>query len=106
MTRKDGIFPNYVRLSVNRDAPPEGWQDSALVCNGCGVKWPAFTYFKPTPCCVLEGVVFQGATPDLTWRDSVKYLLTSRFEALYDYWNDGATDLDLLWEEEHSKVEV
>lgn len=97
MSRKDGEFPPYTKLRYHKDSPPEGWNEGARRCIECKKDWPNLPEFAPSPCCNQQCGVVGDATPEGTWRTAYAELLKFRFERYYEKWNDGASDIELCW---------
>lgn len=101
MGRSSGVFPSYVRLDINHRRPPEGWDQGSKRCIICDKNWPNLTVFVPTPCCDAIGGTIGDGKPDMTWPQAVSDLIHFRFEKWYDKWNEGASDVDLNWNNEY-----
>jgi len=98
MSRQDHIFPKYVTLEISSDNPPSDlYEKGSRKCAKCGVLWPAYTIFVPTPCC-NRSADLSSKPPDISWADAVKKLHKSRFERYYEKWNDDVTDEGILFD--------
>lgn len=98
MSRKDNIFPKYVKLKIDPKNPPHDlWDRGARKCGKCGTNWPNYAIFDPSPCCDNHTSAVEGA-PELPWTEAVKKLLFARFERYYDKWNEDVTDEAILWD--------
>jgi hypothetical protein len=99
MSRKNNIFPKYVKLKIDKDNPPADlWERGARRCLKCRAQWPAYSIFNPSPCCNASTEVLPNESSHLTWSESVEKLLEVRFERYYDKWNDNVTDEELIWD--------
>lgn len=99
MSRSDNIFPKYVKLKIDATNPPHDlWERGGKNCVACGIKWPNYSVFNPSPCCNATTSVVQVG-PEMPWTEAVKRLLKARFERYYEKWNDSVTDEALLWDE-------
>ena len=101
MSRRDGVFPPYVKLDLDKEV----WQpklpdyyDQSRCCNNCGTGWPNLDYFRMSPCCNDITTIVPGG-PDMRWPDAVDALQKFRFEKYYDKYNDGLSDEELAFEE-------
>jgi hypothetical protein len=99
MSRKDQTYPKYVKLKIDPDVPPNDlWERGSRQCVSCGINWPNYSIFNPSPCCDQPTNIVE-ATSELTWAESVKKLLNSRFERYYEKWNEQVTDEALLFDD-------
>lgn len=97
MSRSDGTYPGYVKLTYSKTNPPEDWDEGARRCIQCKKNWPNLSEFSPSPCCNHQAGIVADATPDTNWPDAYSDLLRFRFDRFYEKWNDGATDIELCW---------
>lgn len=98
MPRSDGNFPSYVRLKIDPDLWPDNYWDESRRCIGCERHWPNTHLFEICPGCGRKtGKV--ASAPDMRWPEAISALVTSRFEALYEIWNEGVEDEQLEWED-------
>lgn len=103
MSRTNNTFPKYVKLKVDAANPPHDlWERGGRKCVKCGINWPNYSIFNPSPCCdATTGVVQNSA--EMPWSEAVKRLLNARFERYYEKWNEDVTDEALLFD---SSIEV
>lgn len=97
LTRYDGTFPHYTKLEYNKSSPPQGWNEGARRCMECKRDWPNLPEFSPSPCCNMQAGVVSDASTEMTWADAYGALMLFRFERIYEKWNDGMTDVELIW---------
>ena len=97
MSRRDGNYPPYAKLEYSKNDPPEGWNDGARRCIGCKKDWPNVPEFSPSPCCNYQAGIVADALPEMTWDTALTELKRFRFERFYEKWNDGASDIELCW---------
>jgi hypothetical protein len=98
MTRSTGRYPSYVKISLDPELPPDGWNEGIRRCMSCKKAWPNLGIFSPSPCCNVHAGISMGEElhPDMTWSAAVKALLIYRFEKYYERWNEGLSDEDLV----------
>ena len=104
MNRTDGKFPAYEKIEIDPEVWPTNYWDSSLKCPSCATLWPNQVLFIMTPCCKVKAKINTGEAPDMRWPEAVKRLLTARFERIYDEWNEGYTDEQLLMEDELADI--
>lgn len=104
MSRTNGEFPKYQKLDISSLDWPANYWDKSLECKTCEKKWPHHTLFSITPCCRASTKLADEA-PDMRWPEAVLELQTSRFDALYDQWNEDTTDQQLVLEEEIKQIQ-
>lgn len=98
MSRKDRLFPKYVKLEIHPENPPADlYERGSKRCAKCGTHWPAYSIFLPTPCC-NQNAESTDHPPDMPWFVAVKKLHSSRFERYYEKWNDDVTDESILFD--------
>jgi hypothetical protein len=99
MSRKNNTFPKYLKLTIDPDNPPEDlWERGSRKCAKCGVQWPNYSIFHPSPCC-NQSTYVQPGDPEMTWPTAVKRLLAARFERYYEQWNEDVTDEEIMWDD-------
>ncbi len=99
MPRSDGKFPKYHRVDIDPEIWPNKYWDASRWCPSCETHWPHIFIFAKSPCCGIETEIDEENAPDMRWPDAVKAYLTSRFEHLYDKYNEGLSDQDLVYED-------
>lgn len=98
MSRKDGTFPKYVKLKIDKNSPPADlFERGSRKCIKCDTHWPCYSIFNPSPCCNANTAPVEG-TPSMTWVEATRQLLLARFERYYEKWNDDVTDEALLFD--------
>lgn len=105
MSRSSGKFPRYTKLKIDPDEWPANYFGSCRYCDVCEMCWPTSHLFTACPKCGEETVIDEQRSPDIRWPDAVKELLTSRFEALYDQYNEGLTDEQLAWNQTKQELD-
>lgn len=99
MSRNTGEFPHYTKLDLDPEVWPSNYWQASNKCPTCELHWPATHLFNTTPCCNDDAEKDEHNAPDMRWPDAIKSLLSKRFEELYEQYNDGITDEQLVWED-------
>jgi len=102
MTRADGKFPEYEKIDIDPDFWPSDYWTESMVCEVCDINWPCTLHFSVCPMCHTE-TKEADFRPTYRYPEAVKRLLTARFDDLYQEWDEGTTDEDIL--EEVNNVE-
>lgn len=97
MSRSDGSFPVYNKLDLDKDHPRKDWDEGCRRCIQCGKSWPNISSFSPSPCCSVAAGTVGNMSPDMSWKEAVIALHTSRFERIYSVWNEDMSDEQLSW---------
>jgi len=102
MPRSNDKFPSYQKLKIDAKKPPLRWNEGCRRCIACKKCWPNSRYFSPSPCCNQNAGIVTTTEPQVTWAEGVKAVLTARFERLYEIWNEGLTDEQLMFVDEQT----
>lgn len=97
MTRSNGSFPTFTKTDLDPRSPKTGWNVGCRRCMQCGKNWPNISAFSPSPCCNTQSGIVGDGTPEMDWSSAVKQLLSLKFERLYERWNEGVSDEQLMW---------
>jgi len=100
MSRSKGTFPRYSKVDVDPELWPLRYWDASRFCESCGTRWPNTHLFSKCPTCDIGTTIDEHSAPDMRWPDAVKSYLASRFEKLYERYNEGRTDQELIYEDE------
>lgn len=104
MSRTDGKFPRYIKLDIDQDNWPDNYWSSSRFCRECGTHWPNTHLFETCLNCDISTSVDTYSPPEMRWPDAITSLLTYRFEKLYEIYNEGIDDKQLV--EAETKKEV
>jgi len=105
MPRSNGKFPKYEKVDIDPEVWPSKYWDSSRVCPSCNIHWPNLDLFEMSPCCDVQTEVDDTA-PDVRWPDAVKAFLAGQFNNLYERYNEGRTDQELVFEEVKEEVKA
>ena len=100
---KNRRFPKYSKIEVDKEIWPPKYWDASRVCLACKARWPNVHLFSDSPCCGVETEIDDKNAPDMRWPDAVNSYLHGRFNKLYESYNGGRTDQELVYEDEKVK---
>jgi len=96
-------FPKYDKHNLDVEVWPTKYWDSSRLCPSCDTHWPDVLFFGVSPCCGIPTEVDPDNAPDMRWPDAVSAYQRKRFEDLYEEYNGGLTDQDLVYEDNKKK---
>lgn len=98
MSRTDGKFPEYAKLTIDPKNWPNKYWETSRACKVCEYRWPYVPLFYRSPCCGADTEVIEEP-PNLRWPEAISQLIYSRFERYYEEYNEGVPDDQLDWED-------